>query len=48
MKALKAIVAGLLILALVLLVIYLVLPKGPGELMDFDDPYRTERILAKG
>lgn len=48
MKILKAIGLGLLVLASVLLIVYLVLPKGPGELMEFDDPYRTERILAGG
>lgn len=48
MKIIKAIGAGLAVLAAVLLVIYLVLPKGPRELMEFDDPYRTERTLAEG
>ena len=46
MKALKIIGIVLLLIVLVLSITYALLPKGPGELMVFDDTYRTERTLA--
>ena len=47
MKFLKISGIALLVIILLLAVIYLVLPKGPGELLEFDDPYRQERTLAE-
>ncbi len=38
---------GLLILAGILFLVYVILPKGPRELMEFDDPHQVSRKLVK-
>ena len=47
MKALKIIGIILLSIAILLTITYILLPKEPGELLDFDDPYRKDRALAE-
>jgi gamma-glutamyltranspeptidase/glutathione hydrolase len=49
MKALKAVLYSLLGIVAVIVIVYLLLPKGPGELMEFSDPYHVARssVTAK-
>ena len=46
LKTLKWLGICIVSLAVILGVVYLCLPKGTRETMEFDDPYRTERTLA--
>jgi len=43
MKALKILLCSVIVLTVVLVVIYMLLPKRPDEFMEFDDPYRVAR-----
>ncbi len=43
MRILKALLSATIATALILVVIYLVLPKEPDEIMEFDDPHRVAR-----
>ena len=43
-KLVGIVIAGVILL---LCLGFLCLPKGPRETMEFDDPYRTERVLAE-
>ena len=47
-KLLKITAIALASLAALLGIVYLFLPKGPGEIMAFDDPYRVDRPAAVG
>ena len=47
LKILKWVGLSLLTVVFILTVIYLFLPKGPRDTMDFDDPYHTARDAVK-
>ncbi|MBN2223184.1 MAG: gamma-glutamyltransferase family protein [Deltaproteobacteria bacterium] len=49
MKVLKTILLSFLGVVAVIVIVYLLLPKGPGELMKIDDPYHIARksVIAK-
>ena len=46
LKAVKYFALGLLSVIVLVVVVYLFLPKGPRELMEFDDPFGRERPAA--
>ena len=46
LKILKWVGISIVSIALILLIIFAFLPKEPDEIMEFDDPYRTERFVV--
>jgi gamma-glutamyltranspeptidase/glutathione hydrolase len=47
MKIVRKVLWGLVALSVMLAVVYLFLPKGPRDLMEFDDSHRVSRDLVK-